>query len=240
MFTVLEALIQQNEGRLNLEDDIREYIDEFMLFDNNESKLSLRQLGSHLSGLGRDSIPLHPFSRLTISVMTTDVRDFPDVSHQSIQNEVEIRAPAFCDPDSTDRSNGSRMCNKDDILRAIASRPLAFEPWTRPLYSNTGFNLLGWATAEAYKRSQNTSSGDAVSAAASPTMEDLLQKDVFGPLRMSDSCFLVPEGKKDRVAVPSVPNWMDWDFTSTFNPYQPFISIALTTVPEDCSPQATI
>jgi CubicO group peptidase (beta-lactamase class C family) len=58
VFTVLEALIQQNEGRLNMDDDIREYVDEFRLFDNSESKLSLRQLGSHLSGLGRDSIHL--------------------------------------------------------------------------------------------------------------------------------------------------------------------------------------
>ena len=58
MFTVLEALIQQNEGRLTIDDDIRDYIDEFRLFDNAESRISLRQLGSHLSGLGRDSI--HP------------------------------------------------------------------------------------------------------------------------------------------------------------------------------------
>ena len=54
MFTVLEALIQQKEGRLNIEDDIRAYIDNFKLYDEVERRISLRQLGSHLSGLGRD------------------------------------------------------------------------------------------------------------------------------------------------------------------------------------------
>ena len=56
MFTVLEALVQRNKGRLNLEDDIRDYIDDFRLFDDARDKLSLQALGSHLSGLGRDSI----------------------------------------------------------------------------------------------------------------------------------------------------------------------------------------
>jgi CubicO group peptidase (beta-lactamase class C family) len=55
VFTVLEALVQRNKGRLQLEDDIREYIDDFRLFDNVEDKLTLEALGSHLSGLGRDS-----------------------------------------------------------------------------------------------------------------------------------------------------------------------------------------
>jgi CubicO group peptidase (beta-lactamase class C family) len=51
---VLEALVQQSKGRLNLEDDIRQYIDGFKLFEDSKEHVSLRQLGSHLSGLGRD------------------------------------------------------------------------------------------------------------------------------------------------------------------------------------------
>jgi CubicO group peptidase (beta-lactamase class C family) len=56
VFTVLEALVQQNMARLNIDDDIRDYIKEFNLFDNAGDKVTLRALGSHLSGLGRDSI----------------------------------------------------------------------------------------------------------------------------------------------------------------------------------------
>lgn len=56
VFTVLEALVQQNKGQLNIDDDIRDYIKEFTLFDNAEDRVTLRALGSHLSGLGRDSM----------------------------------------------------------------------------------------------------------------------------------------------------------------------------------------
>ena len=56
VFTVLEALVQQNKGRLSMNDDIRDYIEDFRLFDNAEDKITLRSLGSHLSGLGRDSM----------------------------------------------------------------------------------------------------------------------------------------------------------------------------------------
>jgi CubicO group peptidase (beta-lactamase class C family) len=54
VFTVLEALVLQKKGRIRLEDDIRDYVEEFRLFDNARDSLPLRALGSHLSGLGRD------------------------------------------------------------------------------------------------------------------------------------------------------------------------------------------
>jgi CubicO group peptidase (beta-lactamase class C family) len=59
VFTVLEALIQQNKGRLSLEDDIRDYVKEFKLHDDAQDRVPLRALGSHLSGLGRDGITSH-------------------------------------------------------------------------------------------------------------------------------------------------------------------------------------
>ena len=61
VFTVLEALVQQKLGRLIIDDDIRDFIDDFRLFDDVEARIPLRALGSHLSGLGRDSIhsPFH-------------------------------------------------------------------------------------------------------------------------------------------------------------------------------------
>lgn len=131
----------------------------------------------------------------------------------------EITAPAFCDPGSTDRSNGSKVCSREDVLQAIASRPLAFEPWTRPLYSNTGFDVLGWTIAEAANRkAKNTRQGSDVSV----TVEDLLQTDVFEPLGMEDTFFYpVPTEKKKNIAIPAqgVPHMADWDFTASFNPY---------------------
>jgi len=121
------------------------------------------------------------------------------------------------------------MCSKDDIIRAIATRPLAFEPWTRPLYSNTGFNLLGWAVAEAATRKDrlNFQSPGIDETNYVVPLEELLHEDVFRPLEMNDTSFWVPLDRRDDVAVPAkgVPNIIDWDFTSTFNPYNLIPSI---------------
>ena len=156
-------------------------------------------------------------------VLTGDVKHFPNVNGVTEQGDIEINAPAFCDPGTSDRSNGTRMCSRDDILRAIALRPLSFEPWTRPLYSNTGFNLLGWATAHAANRNASRLEFQILEPEIEkkgPTLEELLHEDVFGPLGMKDTSFWVPLDKRDNVAVPArgVPNMIDWEFTSTFNP----------------------
>lgn len=145
-------------------------------------------------------------------VLANDLKHFPDAEAQGLSDDLQIFAPAFCDPDTSDSSNGTKMCTKKDILRAIASRPLAFEPWTRPLYSNTGFNLLGWATEAAVK--------SATKMKPKRSWEDLLHQDIFRPLEMEDSSFWVPLDKRDNVAVPAkgVPAMIDWDFTSVFNP----------------------
>jgi hypothetical protein len=153
-------------------------------------------------------------------VLTNDIRRLPGL--EQAPDEVEINAPAFCEPGSVDRSNGTRMCTREDIIRAIATRPLAFEPWTRPLYSNTGFNLLGWATAEAAAREDplNVQIPGLKGTRHVVPMEDLLHEDVFVPLEMNDTSFWVPLDKRDDVAVPAkgIPNIIDWNFTSTFNP----------------------
>ena len=156
-------------------------------------------------------------------VLTGDIKHFPDSDEVTMKGEIEINAPAFCDPGTSDRSNGTRVCTREDILRAIALRPLSFEPWTRPLYCNTGFNLLGWATAEAAKRNKSTSEfrmSESEIEKNELTLEELLYEDVFGPLEMNDTSFWVSLEKRDDVAVPAkaVPSMIDWEFTGTFNP----------------------
>jgi CubicO group peptidase (beta-lactamase class C family) len=48
--------VQESKGRLNLDDDIRKFLTGFKLHDDSDERLSLRSLGSHLSGMGRDSM----------------------------------------------------------------------------------------------------------------------------------------------------------------------------------------
>ena len=183
----------------------------------------------------------HTIRTELILVLTNDVKQFPNWRESSITlDDVETNAPAFCDRGTSHRSNGTKICTRDDVLKAIASRPLAFEPWTRPLYSNTGFNLLGWTVAQAAEHETagllNGILGK--NTVSSPSLEQLLQKDVFEPLGMNDSSFWVPLEKRNNVAVPGkgVPSMIDWDFTSTFNPYQ--VSLYRTNVypvQEECT-----
>jgi hypothetical protein len=165
---------------------------------------------------------------ILIVVLTSDISKFPDRKLFTAQEDDEISAPAFCDAGTSDRSNGTRVCTREDVLEAIASRPLAFEPWTRPLYSNTGFNLLGWAVAESVEKNTTQpnprlSTSRKEAGIKSSTLEDLLHDDVFTPLGMKDTSFWVPLDKRQNVAVPGkdVPCMIDWNFTSTFNPYLP-------------------
>ena len=223
--------MQQNQGKLSLEDDIRDYIAEFRLYDDAKDSLSLRALGSHLSGLGRDGFP-QQFEMTNFIVLANDIKKFPDPKSINALSGFETSAAAFCDEGTTDRSNGTKICTKADLLKAISSRHLSFEPWTRPLYSNTGFDLLGWALAKA--ASQKTKGLISQGPELSPlekdvTLEALLCEDVFEPLKMKDSSFWVPLDKRDNVAVPrnGTPCMIDWDFTSTFNPYSHFCRFGL-------------
>ena len=178
-------------------------------------------------------------------VLANEIKNFPDPKSVNAQTDFETSAAAFCDEGTTDHSNGTKICTRKDLLKAISSRPLSFEPWTRPLYSNTGFNLLGWAVAKA--SSQKTkgliSQGLGLSQREeSVTLEDLLSKDVFERLKMKDSSFWVSLEKRDDVAVPrnGTPCMIDWDFTSTFNPYLPSYTPCLTVlVPGECTPRQT-
>ncbi len=159
-------------------------------------------------------------------VLAKDLKYFPDPKSLSALGDFETNAAAFCDEGSTDRSNGTKICTREDLLKAIASRPLSFEPWTRPLYSNTGFNLLGWAVAKAASQSSKglvSQDSELSQQAKRVTLEDLLSKDVFEPLKMRDSSFWVPMDKRENVAVPrnGTACMIDWEFTSTFNPYCP-------------------
>jgi CubicO group peptidase (beta-lactamase class C family) len=139
-------------------------------------------------------------------VLANDVERFP-----GMESEMHIAGPAFCDVEISDSGNGTKLCSKEEVLKGIASRPLAFEPWTRPLYSNTGFDLLGWAIGVAASKRLGRE----------VTMEELLHEDVFGPLEMRNTSFWVSLEERENVAVPrrNVPTTIDWDFTSTFNPY---------------------
>jgi serine-type D-Ala-D-Ala carboxypeptidase/endopeptidase len=72
---------------------------------------------------------------------------------------------------------------KDAALADLGKDPLLFPPGTAALYSNYGFDLLGYALADI----------------AGKPYGDLLKERVLGPLGMKDTSFNPPEAAKPRI-----------------------------------------
>ncbi|KAJ7246323.1 beta-lactamase/transpeptidase-like protein [Mycena haematopus] len=129
MFAVLETLILRERGALNWDDPVTKFIPNFthpsygwsdFLSGNDSasanSPITLRQLASHLSGLGRDYPP----------------EDIGEPWPRSLTAEYkEGKLQAFMD------------VSPEEFLNAVAKFPLVTPQYTFPVYSNTAFNVLG-------------------------------------------------------------------------------------------------
>ena len=104
-------------------------------------------------------------------------------------------------PDSREGSgppwyNGLPFPNNADFLKGISKVPLVAPPYTFPIYSNTGFSLLGLANVAASKASEGVN--------APSTHAELLKRDIFQPLGLDGSSFVASEENKANLAVSSV------------------------------------
>lgn len=95
--------------------------------------------------------------------------------------------------------NGLKFPSHQEVFDGIAqSRPVV-APYTYPVYSNTGYSLLGIA---------NVAANIAASGPSGPsTHAELVQKDIFGPLGFNGTSFLVTEENIHNVVVPSLNPW---------------------------------
>ncbi|KAG8904132.1 hypothetical protein FRC00_014216, partial [Tulasnella sp. 408] len=92
----------------------------------------------------------------------------------------------------------------EPILETIKELPLVAPPYTYPIYSNTGFNVLGWAVAAA--------------AGGKPEdYPDILHRDIFEPLGLS-SAFNLTEETASNVVVPASGSY---ETDLAFGPYNP-------------------
>jgi len=91
--------------------------------------------------------------------------------------------------------NGLPTPSEREIFEAIESFPLANDPYSPPLYSNTGYALLGMVALAAHQ----------AKGGQAQTFADLIQHDIFKPLGLNGSSFLVTNENIDRVAVA------EWD-----------------------------
>ncbi|KAH9486520.1 Beta-lactamase-like protein str6 [Psilocybe cubensis] len=188
MFTVLETLILREKGLLNWDDPVAKFVANISLpaesygwanylkgakSNGGEPRISLRQLASHMAGIGRDYPPI-------------DIGKWP------------------ISPEEFPSYTASQSWDTNATFDAITRLPLVNVPYTYPIYSNTGFGLLGLANIGA----------DSLQKPASlqRTHAELLKRDVFEPLGMTNSFFRLPESEKQRahIAVPAKNSeWAD-------------------------------
>lgn len=130
--------------------------------------ITFRTLMTHMSGLGRD-LP-------------------PGNAQGHWPNSLSGRGPPGF--------NGLEFPSHQQIFDGIAqSRPVV-APYTYPVYSNTGYALLGIA---------NVAANIAANGPSAPTTHaELMQQDIFGPLGFNGSSFLVTEENIQNVVVGSL------------------------------------
>ncbi|KAI0350806.1 beta-lactamase/transpeptidase-like protein [Trametes cingulata] len=131
LFPVLEGLILEQRGIISWDDPVDKYLENFTYrIDGVDPEaacegvpkppLTLFQLASHLSGLGRD---------------------WPAGTVSNWPHDMFGGGPP--------PTNGHPFPSNEDLLRAIARHHLTSPPWFYPAYSNTGSGLLGLALAAA-------------------------------------------------------------------------------------------
>ncbi|KIY69156.1 beta-lactamase/transpeptidase-like protein [Cylindrobasidium torrendii FP15055 ss-10] len=196
MFTVLETLILREKGTLSWDDPVTKYVPHFSypcyswvdyLEGNNRScstsqqaPITLRQLASHLSGIGRD----YP---------NVDFDTYPHV-------------------DNREKSPDTTGATQKGMLEAIASEPLIAPPYSYPIYSNTGMDLLGIANLGAEKLSDELTSAE--------SHNDMVKRDIFEPLGLNGSFYGAPgSAHTEHLAVPKKSSELaDFQFQNWTDP----------------------
>ena len=125
-----------------------------------------------MSGIGRDYPPF----------------DFPRWPYLTTPNDSRLQGHLMT-------HSTSPWANPEEMKQAIARYPLIVPSYSYPIYSNTGFAVLGWCNVAAAKQLNNTFPN---------TYAGLLQRDVFTPLHMTGSSFLASDLPSDHLAFPSI------------------------------------
>ncbi|KAF8490902.1 beta-lactamase/transpeptidase-like protein [Gautieria morchelliformis] len=189
LFLALEGLILSEKGALSWHDPVAKYlprfrprVDGFVSSDatpKSSSHMTLLQLGTHLSGLGRDW-------------PSANVAEWP-------KNMMGGGPPP---------TNGLPFRSNEALLKSIAETRLPPPPLKYPSYSNAGTGALGLAVVAA---------NQAYGPGQPKTYAELVQRDIFNPLKLNGSHFLATEANKHLIVVPSLgPE--DQDLLDAMNP----------------------
>ncbi|KZW04275.1 beta-lactamase/transpeptidase-like protein [Exidia glandulosa HHB12029] len=183
LFATVEVLQLRQKNALSLDDTVDKFLPSFVPSrlpgGGAREPISIRQLLAHLSGLGRDLPP-------------GNMTDWP-------HSLAGLLGPGVSSPIPTEAQ----------LLQSISSIERAVDPWSLPIYSNTGYDVVGLVVdaADAKLRGVARSGYSAV-----------MQRDVFTPLGMTATGFKVTSQNAAKVVVSSVvPAEADTDYTDVLN-----------------------
>ncbi|KAJ7983167.1 beta-lactamase/transpeptidase-like protein [Mycena polygramma] len=190
LFATLETLILREKGALQWDDPVNKFFPDF----------------SYASGGWGDSPDGQETSgpvtlRQLASHMSGLTREFPRGNMKNWPHSLEgTGAP----PD-----NGCPFPTTEQMMTGLKKYPLTVPTYSYPIYSNVGMAVLGQVAVAANKRFERSNN-----LTGSPsTWPDLAQRDIFDPLGLNGSSFVVTPQNKDHVAVASTNSYeVDWDF----------------------------
>ena len=139
-------------------------------YQSHLEPVTLGQIASHLAGIPRDLPP-------------QELRNWP-------KNMEGTGLPHYFTKDVP--------LEEEQIIESVGHYPLSNEPNFEPLYSNTGYALLGMVCRKAESSTTCSRKSDSFTG--------IIQRDILRPLRMDSSSFEVTPEKKDRVAIASTDN----------------------------------
>lgn len=114
-----------------------------------------------------------------------------------------------------DENNEWHMCTKEELFRLVRETRLIWLPGEMVSYSNTGFDVLGWALQNFASSLENRTE----KTEESYHLRNLLNRDVFQPLGMNSSFFHpIPEHLKSKMTVPRSEHMVDLDFGEAYDP----------------------
>ncbi len=154
--------------------------------------ITLRQLASHLSGVFSSS----PKRNGSLNLDPGVGRDYPPIDIDNWPDK---------NPWAANKSFGTvPERSYDTLLRSVAKYPLINEPYRFPIYSNSGFDLLGLANVAANRKASDNPDTEPESH------RELVQRDIFDPIGLDRSFYRVPSDPllSSHIAVPSrVADW---------------------------------
>ncbi|KAJ7683520.1 beta-lactamase/transpeptidase-like protein [Mycena rosella] len=190
LFATLETLVLREKGALQWDDPVDKFYPEFTYAPGGWTKEQEIRATSGPVTL-----------RQLASHMSGLTREFPRGNMKNWPHSLEGTGPP--------PENGCPFPTTDQVITGLKKYPLTVPTYSYPVYSNVGMALLGQVAVAAnaqFEKSQNLADSPTTWAA-------LAQRDMFDPLGLNGSSFVVTPQNKAHVAVASKNSYeVDWDF----------------------------